>query len=382
MTRDEGRPLRVALLTNFIPPYRLPVFRELARRVGSLRIFVSTRMEGDRLWRPDFGGLDVHVQTTYTRRSGGSHEPKDTHFPIDTISALTRFRPDVVISGELGFRTISAATYCAWHPSARLVIWATLSEESERSRGTFRRLLRRVLLKSADAVIVNGRSGRRYIERFRVPPRIIFEVPQTADVHEFAQVPPGRSPEAARRLLYVGRLVTVKRVAPFLEVLSRWTRENPSRAIEFWIAGAGPQRDAIAAVPCPPNLRVTFLGHIEYADLPRIYEDAGVLVFPSDADEWGVVVNEAMASAMPVLGSSGAQAVSELVEDSVSGWVFRPGDTADLFGKISRMFAASDEELRCMRMRARDRALAITPEWVVDRIEDAMQLARTACRTA
>jgi glycosyltransferase involved in cell wall biosynthesis len=376
MTND-GRQLRVALLTNFIPPYRLPVFRELARRV-SLRIFLSTTMEGDRLWKPEFGGLDVRVQRTFTRRSGGPQELKDTHFPLDTIAVLARFRPDVVISGELGFRTLSAALYCALHRATKLVIWATLSEESERHRGAFRRLIRRVLLHRADAVIVNGRSGSRYIERFNVPPRIIFEVPQTADVNVFARVPLVRSPDAVRRLLYAGRLVSVKRVAPFLEVLARWARENSSTAIDLWIAGAGPRRDAIAAVPCPPNLRVAFLGHIEYADLPRVYADAGVLVFPSDADEWGLVVNEAMASAMPVLGSSGAQAVSELVQDGVSGWVFPAGDAAQVFQKIGEVFSASDEELDRLRVNARNRALSITPELVVDRIEDAMRLARTA----
>ncbi len=239
-------------------------------------------------------------------------------------------------------------------------------------------MIRRVLLHRADAVIVNGRSGRRYIERFKVPPRIVFEVPQTADVDMFACVPLIRSPAAARRLLYTGRLVSVKRVAPFLEVLARWARENSSIAIEFWIAGTGPRKDAIAAVPCPPNLRVKFLGHIEYADLPRVYADAGVLVFPSDADEWGVVVNEGMASAMPVLGSSGAQAVSELVQDGVSGWVFPAGDAAKLFQKIGEVFNASSEELDGMRVHARNRALSITPALVVDRIEDAMRLPRTA----
>lgn len=375
---DDGRQLRVALLTNFIPPYRLPVFRELARRVGSLRIFLSTTMEGDRLWKPDFGGLDVQVQRTYTRRSGGPQEPKDTHFPLDTVGVLSRFRPDVVISGELGFRTLSAALYCALRPRAELVIWATLSEESERNRGAFRRMVRRVLLQRANAVIVNGRSGRRYIERFHVPQRIVFEVPQTADVNVFARVPVTRSPDTAHRLLYVGRLVSVKRVAPFLQVLARWACENSSTAVEFWIAGTGPRQDAIAAVPCPSNLSVKFLGHIDYADLPRVYADAGVLVFPSDADEWGVVVNEAMASAMPVLGSSGAQAVSELVEDGKSGWVFPPADAAALYQKIGEVFSANSEQLDCMRVRARHRALAVTPELVVDRIEDAMRLARTA----
>lgn len=375
------RRLRIALLTNFLPPYRLPVFEELARRAGALRILLSTPMEGDRLWKPDFGGLDVHVQRTFTLHRGGNEsapdEPRVTYFPLDTIGELARFRPDVVISAELGFRTVSAAVYCTLR-RVRLVIWATLSEASERNRGPIRRMLRRFLLRAADAVIVNGRSGRRYIERFGVSPKIIFEVPQTADIDAFSRVPLLRSPEAARRLLYAGRLIAVKRVTPFLDLLARWARENPTVPIEFWIAGTGPRRDAIGAVPCPPNLRVTFLGHIEYADLPRVYGDAGVLVFPSDADEWGVVVNEAMASAMPVLGSSGAQAVSELVEDGVSGWMFPAGNTSELFKKIGLVFAATNEELDRMRRNARDRSLSVTPQLVVDRIEHATRFAHPA----
>ena len=46
-------PLRIALLTNFIPPYRIPVFQEIAGRVASFRVLVSTLMEANRHWAVD-----------------------------------------------------------------------------------------------------------------------------------------------------------------------------------------------------------------------------------------------------------------------------------------------------------------------------------------
>ena len=43
--------LRVAVLTNFIPPYRLPLLEELQDRVGELRVFLDSHGEG-----PTLGG--------------------------------------------------------------------------------------------------------------------------------------------------------------------------------------------------------------------------------------------------------------------------------------------------------------------------------------
>ncbi len=54
--------IRTALLTNFIPPYRLPLLHALQDHLGELKIFVSTQMEGDRPWIPDVGSLTVVQQ--------------------------------------------------------------------------------------------------------------------------------------------------------------------------------------------------------------------------------------------------------------------------------------------------------------------------------
>ena len=130
--------MRVALLTNFVPPYRVPLFEALAARVGALRVFVSTPMERDRTWAPVWGRLDVAVQRSisFRRRWRHPHGFEDTtqvHVPWDTLGRLARFRPDAVISGELGARTLFAALHGLAHPRVPLLPWLTLSEVTERA---------------------------------------------------------------------------------------------------------------------------------------------------------------------------------------------------------------------------------------------------------
>jgi glycosyltransferase involved in cell wall biosynthesis len=93
-----------------------------------------------------------------------------------------------------------------------------------------------------------------------------------------------------------------------------------------------------------------------------MYAQAGIFVFPTMADEWGVVVNEALASGLPVLGSVYSQAVEEMIHDGVNGWKFRPDDEADILRALSAAFSLTGDEVDSMRPRCRKSIEAITPE--------------------
>ena len=385
---QNNKTLRLALLTNFIPPYRVPVFQELARRFGVFRVLISTTMEADRFWAPESGGLDVCVQRNYTisvpwNHPSGFREKIYIHFPYDTISQLRRYRPDVIISAEFGFRTLNALIYrLLVSRRSRLVIWATISEDTEAKRWFVRKLLRHFMVRFADAVFTNGRSGIRYLEQFRVPSAKLFAVPQTTDVGAFAAVSCVRSGEAAYRLIYAGRLVLRKQVVQFIDILGEWCHLNPTRSIEFWIAGDGPERPLVEAASTPSNLTVKLIGNIAYSELPGIYEQAGALVLPTLADEWGLVVNEALAAGLPVLGSSYSQAVQDLVEDGRNGWTYYIDRRQQVLDKIGEFLNTSQEDLNVMRVSARETALRLTPGVVVDRMMDAVRFARRMAHNA
>jgi hypothetical protein len=150
--------------------------------------------------------------------------------------------------------------------------------------------------------------------------------------------------------------------------------------VEWWLAGEGPDRRRLETVPLPSNLTVRFLGSVAYQDLPRVYAQAGVLVLPTLADEWGLVVNEAMAAGLPVLGSLYSQAVEEMVVDGENGWTFYPDQPARMDEALTRALDTEPEDLARMSAAARTRALQVGPEDVADRIVEAIEwVSRASC---
>ncbi len=370
--------MRVALLTNFVAPYRVPLFQALAQRVGTLRIFVSTRMEANRDWPASWEDLDVVVQRTLTlgrtwRHPDGFSERVALHLPYDTRAELTRFRPDALITGEFGLRSLSALGY-ARREHCPALLWATVSERTEAGRGAVRHLLRRHLLRRVDGVIVNGESGARYIRRFGVPEDRIFRVQQPVAVSTFDAAPGTRAPGDAWTLLSVGQLTERKGLTLLLAAAARWADRHPHRRLRLVIAGMGPLRPALETARRPPNMELSLLSSLPYHEMPAVYARAGILAFPSLADEWGLVVNEALASGLPVLGSVHAQAVEELVQEGRTGWLFRPEQPEAFDRALERALDTPAGVLEGMRQAARARISTLTPESAADRIAAALRL--------
>ncbi|MCT7972269.1 glycosyltransferase family 4 protein [Laspinema olomoucense] len=369
---------RVALLTNFIPPYRLPLYKAIADRVPDFQVFISTPMEANRSWSPNWDGLNVTVQKNLTLQRSWKHphgfsENLYVHIPYDTLWSLRQYRPDVVISGEMGMRTAQALLYRKLNPNSRMILWATVSEYSELGRGKLREKLRQVLVPQADALLVNGQSGARYVRQFGVSDPSIFFAPYTTNIDPFLAVPLSRGPLDAYRLLYVGQLVERKGIEPFLSTLERWAKAHPDRTLEFWLVGEGPLRSRLEQQVWPSNLRLRFLGNVEYGKLPEVYAQGGIFAFPTLADEWGLVTNEAMAAGLPVLGSSYSQSVEELVVEGETGWQFRPDEPEEMYSALERSLSMSVAQLEQMRTKARDRIQYLTPDFVADNILKAIE---------
>jgi glycosyltransferase involved in cell wall biosynthesis len=378
--------MRIALLVPYIPPYSVPRFEQLRRRVDELRIFICTPMEQQRDWEPDWGDLPVIKQRTLTwhqvaRHPAGFTERNAVHFPIDTLSQLHRFRPDVVITSELGLRSLLTSLHCLRHRGTGLVLWATVSQRSEAGRGRLRKLLRRYLVGQLDAVLVNGASGARYMIELGVPPECVFQMPQAVDIEAFRGIPT-RPADCAHRFLHVGQLIERKGIVEFLRAMARYAESSPSRRLEVCFAGTGPLRSAIQSMSCPANLHIHLRGHANYSELRDIYMRSGILAFPTLSDEWGLVVLEAMLAGLPVLGSIHAQAVEELIQDGVNGWTFDPVDTTGMDRAIKRALATPTEVLDAMRARAMAAVDHITPERMADRMVEACRFAMSLRRQA
>lgn len=133
-----------------------------------------------------------------------------------------------------------------------------------------------------------------------------------------------------RVLLYVGRLAAEKR----LDLLAEALRDVDG--IRLVLVGDGPARPQLerrfAGMP------VTFTGFLDGPDLSIAYASSDVFVFPSDTETFGQVVQEAMASGLPVVAAR-AGGVIDLVRDEETGIFFTPGSAYDLRTAVHRLVA-------------------------------------------
>jgi 1,2-diacylglycerol 3-alpha-glucosyltransferase len=117
------------------------------------------------------------------------------------------------------------------------------------------------------------------------------------------------------------------------------------------LLGDGPLRSDLCRLISDLSLQdcVLLPGFKQYAELPAYYGLAGAFILPSLPNEtWGLVVNEAMASGLPVMVSSACGCAQDLVREGVNGFIFDPFDIeqlAQLMLKLSALTRPSGHPL-------------------------------------
>jgi glycosyltransferase involved in cell wall biosynthesis len=371
--------MRLVFLTNHVAHYRISTLVELRRKVARLDVVLSSRDCAPGLPEADIG---VHFLPSFKipqsrRHANGYAERYEVHVPRAVVATLRRLDPDCVVAPEFGLRTALAAAYCTLHRRP-LVVHADLSEEYEQGRGAARLLLRKALLRLTDRVLANGRSAARYVASLGYDPSRISSLPYATDIDRFGHAPRPAAPEGELRLIYVGQLIERKGLEPFVQALAAALEARPALRVTLTLAGRGEREDALRSLRTPPNLMLRFPGPVAYHDLDALYAAHDAFVMPTLSDTWGLVVNESMASGLPVLGSRQSQAVLEMVEEGSEGWVFDARSPASLRDAIERCLGCDAQARAAMGVRARSRARQFSPAHSAQQIVDACRRATDA----
>ncbi len=138
-------------------------------------------------------------------------------------------------------------------------------------------------------------------------------------------------------LIYVGRISKEKRI----DILEEALRDQPG--VRLVLVGDGPAR---AEMQQRMHHRpVHFTGYLKGEALATAYASADLFVFPSDTDTFGQVMQEAMASGLPVVAARSGGA-PDLIREGVNGAMFAPGSVNELRAHIQMFLANPDERTR------------------------------------
>jgi glycosyltransferase involved in cell wall biosynthesis len=165
-------------------------------------------------------------------------------------------------------------------------------------------------------------------------------------------------------LVSVGRMVRTKG----FDVLIRASYEMKRRGLthNLVIIGDGPQRPELEGLIDSLGLRDTIRlpGYCSPSDVQRAFREADVFVLPV---VWDPILNipegvpvalmEAMAVGLPVVSARTA-GIPELIDDGISGFLAKPGDSTDLATVINRLFKLSDSERAKITQAAREKIVA------------------------
>src|SRR5262249_13638486 len=147
-----------------------------------------------------------------------------------------------------------------------------------------------------------------------------------------ARVEAGIDPSAFV-VLFTGKLVDRKRPLDVVRAAAR-----TSAATTVVVAGAGPLEQAMRGGATRPGGGLKSLGLLHQTGLGRAYARADCLALPSDHSEtWGLVVNEALATGLPVVVSDAVGCAPDLVRDGETGYRHALGDVAQLAANIDRI---------------------------------------------
>ena len=98
---------------------------------------------------------------------------------------------------------------------------------------------------------------------------------------------------------------------------------------------------------------VIFAGFRQIAELPAFYADAGAFIHPALSEPWGLVINEAMASGLPILSSNNVGAAEELLIEGETGFLFDPMDLQSISAAMQRIADMPDDRRQQMGESAR-----------------------------
>ena len=338
--------LRTLLFYPALAPYRIDLFNRLAKELDFKVVFLHNKVP----YHPelDQNCLKNVLQCNYDILKS-SVGVKNRSLHLGLWREINRFQPDVTITVEYSFATMSTLLYrkSIDRKNMGFTILTTDNPCILSARKCLRKLASHLGNHSADSILVYTDQIRETLAKLSVPAEKIFVCANHQEEKSFSN-----KLDKARNLtgktirihglagkhilLFVGRLAQEKGADRVIRAFAQAMRNSMNCV--FVLVGSGTEKTMLQKLANKEGIgdRVLFLGHLKGNELHVWYLLAGAVILCSDFDPYGAVVNEALLAGIPVLCSSYAGA-HVLIKESKNGYVFHPYDIETLTSLINKI---------------------------------------------
>lgn len=383
MSAEAGNTPHVAVIFNRLGPYHLARINAARQRLDVSA--VELVREGlSYSWDP------VDVPSSIQRHTLFSHEHAVSKWQIwrelKTYIQGKQDQLDVVAVAGWSDAAALSGIAASWQAGVPVVLMSE-SAHRDHDRSPWKEWIKSRILRACGSALVGGRLHRDYVEALGVRDDRIFVGYDVVDNEHFAT-----GAESARKrqrqlraelalpdryFLAVCRFIEKKNLPRLVEAYADYRIRAEDEPWHLVVVGNGPRRQRLTEKIESLGLErfVHLPGFVQYPDLPAYYALAGALVHPSTTEQWGLVVNEAMASGLPVVVSRRCGCVPDLVDHGRNGFVFDPLDVGQLADCMFTV-ASNDSDRTAMAAAGREIIDHWSPENFAEGLKDAVEAAR------
>lgn len=334
---------KIILLHNIISPYKTLLFNSLEQILGgNLKVLYWAETASNREWRIDTNELKFPFEVMF---KGKIDNISSIKLAIETYKKLNLYNPEVVIIGGYDRLACWAALFWAKKHKRKAIVMIE-SHYLDRPRSVIKESVKKLFISRCNAILAAGTRHRDYVIRLGAKSENIFIMKGVGGVNLSlyqTAVLEGRKNkiELCNKLgfpcrnyfLYVGRFSPEKNLLFLLKTYKRLKNKERTDDWGLILVGDGPQRKEIESFIKDNGIKnVFFPGFIQKEKLPYFYAISDVFVLPSISETWGLVVDEAMVSGLPVLVSNQCGCYPDIVRDGINGFSFDPFNENELFG--------------------------------------------------
>lgn len=250
-------------------------------------------------------------------------------------NVLSELLPDVIaISGWSNPESLIAIRWARQHGVRLIMMSETQADDAKRSQ--LRELAKARIVQACHAALVGGHTHAAYVAQLGIPVCRTHLGYNAVDNDHFAQGAHLARSEAAtfrarlnlpeRYMLASCRFIPKKNLPTLVRAYADVARSAAADLPELVILGDGEEREKILSAAQQGGVgdRVHLPGFRGYEVLPAYYGMAELFIHVSTVEQWGLVINEAMASGTPVLASDTCGATRTLIKDGHNGFSVAP----------------------------------------------------------
>jgi 1,2-diacylglycerol 3-alpha-glucosyltransferase len=377
----------IGVVFHHIGPYHHARLNAAAQRLSVTGIEWSAK--GYDAWGAAATPTRYHKVSLFPEATGLS--PGNAELRCAFWSALEQGKPDVVaVNGWNNFGSIIAASCCV-RRGIPMVVMSESSRQDER-RTWWKEAIKRRIVGLYSAALVGGQRHVEYLAELGMPRGRIFTGYDVVDNGYFARrTAEIRNSKVKIRKKYglpenyflaSARFVEKKNLPKLIRAYAEYRRGSEIRSQKSEVSNNEAPWDLVVlgdgtlkADLCHliSDLRLNDHVHLPgfkpYDELPVYYALANAFVHASTSEQWGLVVNEAIASGLPVIVSNRCGCAPELVNGN--GFTFDPTNEDELATRLLEMASLSDQE----RKHLGDNSYGIASNFVPERFGEGLERA-------